>query len=295
MVEPIVENQKQTFAAYITQKRKEAGLTQEELANKLFVTHSTVSKWERGLSYPDIALVSDVCRELSISEHEFFTACDDVAMGREKQEASAYRKLLLRWKNTFLGCYLVTIVVCFICDLATRHGLDWFWIVLTSLMLAFSFTNLPLMTKSEKGTLCSGGGHRFPVFASAFVLVLHARPADRFRLRRHGGLPCASVGTVSAGALLPEAPWLSRHCHGVSHGMEFSAGTVLYGGDRTKRAVRSFNHSHFLCARVVHLCGCGLCAASRLPESRANLPDLRFYGSHIWKLHFLRCFFRRLR
>lgn len=167
MVEPIVENQKQTFAAYITQKRKEAGLTQEELANKLFVTHSTVSKWERGLSYPDIGLVSDVCRELSISEHEFFTACDDVAMGREKREASAYRKLLLRWKNTFLGCYLITIVVCFICDLATRHGLDWFWIVLTSLMLAFSFTNLPLMTKSEKGTLSLGAAT-----VSLFLLLL---------------------------------------------------------------------------------------------------------------------------
>lgn len=167
MVEPITENRKQTFAAYITQKRKKAGLTQEELAQKLFVTHSTVSKWERGLSYPDIELVSDICRELSISEHEFFTACDDVAMSREKREASAYRKLLLRWKNTFLGCYLITIVTCFICDLATRHGLDWFWIVLTSLMLAFSFTNLPLMVKNEKGTLSLGAAT-----VSLFLLLL---------------------------------------------------------------------------------------------------------------------------
>lgn len=167
MSEPETEIRKQSFAAYITQKRKEAGLTQEELAKKLYVTHSTVSKWERGLSYPDIELVSDVCRELSISEHEFFTACDDVAMNREKQEASSYRKLLLRWKNTFLGCYLAAIVICFICDLATRHGLDWFWIVLTSLMLSFSFTNLPLLVKREKGVVCLGSAT-----VSLFLLLL---------------------------------------------------------------------------------------------------------------------------
>ena len=39
---------RQTFAAFIVQKRKEAGLTQDELARKLYVTHSSVSKWERG-------------------------------------------------------------------------------------------------------------------------------------------------------------------------------------------------------------------------------------------------------
>lgn len=221
-MEPETGNRKQTFAAYIAQKRKEAGLTQEELAGRLYVTHSTVSKWERGLSYPDIALVSDICRELSISEHEFFTACDDVAMSREKQEASAYRKLLFRWKNTFLGCYLLTIAVCFICDLATRHGLDWFWIVLTSLMLAFSFTNLPLMVDKEKGILCLGSATvslfllffacwcwtRGPQlgFASAVTAVCLALPWGLYLLARfcpkHRGFPAIVMASVTAWSFL---------------------------------------------------------------------------------------------
>lgn len=39
------------FSAFIAGKRRAAGMTQEELAKKLFVTHSTVSKWERGVSH----------------------------------------------------------------------------------------------------------------------------------------------------------------------------------------------------------------------------------------------------
>ena len=42
-----MENKK-TFGAYICRRRKELGLNQREFADKLFVTESAVSKWERG-------------------------------------------------------------------------------------------------------------------------------------------------------------------------------------------------------------------------------------------------------
>lgn len=38
----------------ISNLRKEKNMTQAELANKLNVTDKAVSKWERGISYPDI-------------------------------------------------------------------------------------------------------------------------------------------------------------------------------------------------------------------------------------------------
>lgn len=42
---------KRPFGEYIRRKRLEAGLTQKELAERLFVTESSVSKWERGVSH----------------------------------------------------------------------------------------------------------------------------------------------------------------------------------------------------------------------------------------------------
>lgn len=79
---------KKSFGKYIAEKRKEVNLTQEELANKLYVIPTTISKWERGISYPDITVITNLCKELNISEHEFFTACDDEAMNKEKKRNS---------------------------------------------------------------------------------------------------------------------------------------------------------------------------------------------------------------
>ena len=45
----IMENKK-SFGSFLCQRRKELGLTQKELAQRLFVTDSAVSKWERGVS-----------------------------------------------------------------------------------------------------------------------------------------------------------------------------------------------------------------------------------------------------
>ncbi len=48
----------------IAHLRKEKGLTQQELGSKLFVTDKAVSKWERGLSLPDITLLEKLAIEL---------------------------------------------------------------------------------------------------------------------------------------------------------------------------------------------------------------------------------------
>lgn len=49
---------------FIAHCRKEKGLTQKELGEKLFVTDKAVSKWERGVSLPDITILEKLADEL---------------------------------------------------------------------------------------------------------------------------------------------------------------------------------------------------------------------------------------
>ncbi len=49
----------------ITEHRKELGLTQKELADKLGVTDKAVSRWENGMNFPDIALMDSLAQTLT--------------------------------------------------------------------------------------------------------------------------------------------------------------------------------------------------------------------------------------
>ncbi len=141
---------KKSFGKYIAEKRKEANLTQEELAKRLFTIPSTISKWERGVTYPDISMITNLCRELDISEHEFFTACDDEAMSKEKREIQKYRAIK-KWAFIAINVgYIIGLVACFICSLAIDKRLSWFWIVAIGIAMAFSLTSLPFYLKNNK-------------------------------------------------------------------------------------------------------------------------------------------------
>ncbi len=130
---------KKTFGLFIKEKRLYNNLSQKELAEKLFVTEGAISKWERGLSYPDITLVSDICRILDISEHEFITASTDIADRKIKNEARKFRVINRAWFLAATISYTVALITCFICNLAINHTLSWFFIVLTALLCAYSF------------------------------------------------------------------------------------------------------------------------------------------------------------
>ncbi len=139
---------KKTFGSFIKAKRIEKNYSQKDLAELLFVTEGAVSKWERGISYPDITLVADICRVLDISEHEFITASTDTETRKMKQEAKKFRTIRGAWFWIPTISYAVALVVCFICNLAVNHTLSWFFIVLSSLVCAYSF--IPTVTSFFK-------------------------------------------------------------------------------------------------------------------------------------------------
>ena len=138
------------FGEFLKQKRQENNLTQKALAKILFVTESTVSKWEKNVAHPDITLLPKLSEILGVTEHELITASIDNTARQEKVQAKKWRTLSFSWNLFFYISYAITILVCFICNLATEKTLSWFWIVVSALLLSFTFTNLPKLIKNNK-------------------------------------------------------------------------------------------------------------------------------------------------
>lgn len=64
---------KKSFGEYIAKKRKELNLTQGDLADKLYVLPTTISKWEIGVSYPDITNGAFYLKELKVKNYKMIS------------------------------------------------------------------------------------------------------------------------------------------------------------------------------------------------------------------------------
>lgn len=62
----------QKTGALIAAARKEKGLTQEQLAKQLHISHTTVSKWERGLGFPEVSLLEPLAAALDLTLPDLF-------------------------------------------------------------------------------------------------------------------------------------------------------------------------------------------------------------------------------
>lgn len=58
---------------FILEMRKQKGLTQKELAEKVGISDKTISKWECGNSMPDISYLEALCSSLNISVNELLS------------------------------------------------------------------------------------------------------------------------------------------------------------------------------------------------------------------------------
>lgn len=80
---------KERTGQLITELRKEKGLTQKQLADALNVTDKAVSKWERGLSFPDISMLEPIAQTLDISIMEILAGekkSEDETITREEAQ-----------------------------------------------------------------------------------------------------------------------------------------------------------------------------------------------------------------
>lgn len=94
---------KQEIGQRISVIRKELGMTQKELAVKLHLTDKTISKWETGMHFPDIAIMEELAAALGITVVELLglenasteEVVDEVAAIHMEEQ----RKLIRRIRN----------------------------------------------------------------------------------------------------------------------------------------------------------------------------------------------------
>ena len=127
------------MAQFISELRKEKKLTQKDLGEQLGVTDKAVSKWERGLSCPDISLLSKLSHVLGVTTSELLNGEKAEPSSPEVnaiveatlQYADTATKSIItknaRWKYVAIASaiFLLGILILIGCNSAIEGGLTW--------------------------------------------------------------------------------------------------------------------------------------------------------------------------
>ena len=158
---------------FIAECRKEKKLTQAQLAEKLCITDKAVSKWERGITMPDSAIMVDVCNILDINVNELLrgeriSAEDDHKKTEElllkmtkKEEAQRKRLYVTSWAMFFcwtLFYFFVTVVLVIFAENLLVYG------ILMIVALAFYFAGGFILASAELKSahyICQNCQHEF--------------------------------------------------------------------------------------------------------------------------------------
>ena len=106
---------------FILNCRKEKGITQEQLAEKLGVTSKSISRWENGNTMPDYTLLKDLCNELDINinellfgekikENDYMNKSEENLIKLRKQ-IDKRKKLLTIISYIFMAIIIITFIL----------------------------------------------------------------------------------------------------------------------------------------------------------------------------------------
>lgn len=178
---------------FIAARRKEAGLTQAQLAERLGITDRAVSKWETGRSLPDAALMPDLCAALGIGIQDLF--CGEVVsmhdcseqlknelldMTRQKQEADRH---LLRLE-IFIGVMSTAILFALVFTAALADLVTWVRVALIAAGFVLFIPGIALALKIEQTAgyyACAVCGHRHIPTYRAVISAPHMNRTRQMR------------------------------------------------------------------------------------------------------------------
>ncbi|MBO5798359.1 MAG: helix-turn-helix transcriptional regulator [Clostridia bacterium] len=147
-----MENEKTMIGERIRARRKQLGLTQAQLAEKLYITNKAVSKWETGEANPDLALLPRLAQVLGMSTDELLGMSKETPMPTKVEPVTAKERLQYAafW---CLAVLLGLLAILFLCSgllafdtgvviSATGQASDQLFLILFSLLLSVGFSLL---------------------------------------------------------------------------------------------------------------------------------------------------------
>ena len=97
----------------ILKRRKELGLTQQQLAEKLYISDKVISKWETGKSIPDTAILVDLAKALDITVNDLLSVDNvntvDIAESIKIMLKSKYNNLTIIFLNIEIIAALIIV------------------------------------------------------------------------------------------------------------------------------------------------------------------------------------------
>lgn len=169
---------------FIAELRRERGLTQKELAERLHISDKTISKWERGCGLPEVGLMLPLCDELNITVNEMLSGRRLLSSEYQKNAEKNMVKLM-KEKSEFKLKIFCEIAVLFITLLATislcalveyiEMSLAWrvtFLVIAMVIMLVGVAVCVVLEITSTEYE-CSKCGERFIPTAGAYIAGPH--------------------------------------------------------------------------------------------------------------------------
>lgn len=99
---------KKSLGVLITELRKEKGMTQAQLAEKMGVTDKAVSKWERDLSCPDISSVPKLAEILGVTVDQLMQSEKSSPNNKQAQDIIA---LILRAVPLAMGIAVTVLMI----------------------------------------------------------------------------------------------------------------------------------------------------------------------------------------
>ena len=125
---------KKTFGSMIAKLRKEKGMTQLELAEKMGVTDKAVSKWERDLSFPDVNTIPKLAEMFNVTTDELLQVKEDA--NKNITNKKVFEIVNLAFKGVALAMGVAVLVLSFLNQIIADEAMRMLAIGLTCLAIA---------------------------------------------------------------------------------------------------------------------------------------------------------------